>query len=87
MRHAPYSELGQWSQRLFFVTLFPGLRRGEVVVLKEGKPLDGSIVLAFLWSSEQAPQVKQLPRVQRGLDVLTRGCGVFLEQTEEGSCI
>lgn len=42
MRHAPCSELGQWGPRLFFVASFPGLMRGEVVVLKEGKPLDGS---------------------------------------------
>lgn len=51
MRQAPCSELGQWSQHLFFVALFPGLMRGEIVLLKESLWTD-PIVLAFLWSSE-----------------------------------
>lgn len=54
VRQLPCSELDQWNQHPSFATLFPGLSRGEVVVLRESLRTD-LIVLAFLWSSESAP--------------------------------
>lgn len=54
VRQVPCSELDQWNQHLSFATLFPGLSRGEVVVLRESLWTD-LIVLAFLWSLESAP--------------------------------